>query len=66
MIEIHGIHFDVQWDKFEPHSSFFIPCLDTKEAKRIIKLAVARYKFKVRMKTTTKDKVRGIRVWRVE
>jgi len=36
MIEIHGINFDVQWDKFEPHSSFFIPCLDTKEAKRVI------------------------------
>ena len=37
MIEIHGINFDVQWDKFEPHSSFFIPCLDTKEAKRVIR-----------------------------
>ena len=66
MIEIHGINFDVQWDKFEPHSSFFIPCLDIKEAKRVIKLETTRHKFKVRMKTTTKDKVRGIRVWRVE
>ena len=66
MIELHGIHFDVEWDKFEPHSSFFIPCLDIKEAKRIIKLAVARHKFKVRMKTTTLDGIRGIRVWRVE
>jgi len=66
MIEIHGINFDVQWDKFEPHSSFFIPCLDTKESKRVIKLETTRHKFKVRMKTTTKDKVRGVRVWRVE
>ena len=66
MIEIHGINFDVQWDKFEPHSSFFIPCLDTKEAKRVIKLETTRHKFKVRMKTTKKDKVSGVRVWRVE
>tara|TARA_R100001143_G_C3337185_1_gene122472 strand:+ start:583 stop:783 length:201 start_codon:yes stop_codon:yes gene_type:complete len=66
MIEIHGINFDVQWDKFEPHSSFFIPCLDIKEAKRVIKLETTRHKFKVRMKTTTKDKVRGVRVWRVQ
>ena len=40
--------------------------LDTKEAKRVIKLETTRHKFKVRMKTTTKDKVRGVRVWRVE
>ena len=31
--QIHGILFNVQWDKFEPHSSFFIPCLDDKKAK---------------------------------
>jgi hypothetical protein len=66
MIELHGINFDIQWDKFEPHSSFFIPCLDVKEAKRIIKLEAAKRKYKVRTKITTVDKVRGVRVWRVQ
>tara|TARA_R100001377_G_scaffold10270_1_gene5189 strand:- start:392 stop:592 length:201 start_codon:yes stop_codon:yes gene_type:complete len=66
MIELHGIHFDIEWDKFEPHSSFFIPCLDIKEAKRVVTAEVKRRKVKVRIKTMTLDGVRGIRVWRVE
>jgi len=66
MIELHGIHFDIEWDKFEPHSSFFIPCLDIKEAKRVVAAEVKRRKVKVRIKTMTLDGVRGIRVWRVE
>ena len=66
MIQIHGITFDIEWDKFKPSSSFFIPCLNTKEAKRVLKIACKHKKFKVRMKVVVDNKIRGIRVWRLE
>ena len=66
MIQIHGITFDIEWGKFKPSSSFFIPCLNTKEAKRILKIACKHKKYKVRMKVVVENKIRGVRVWRLE
>ena len=66
MIQIHGITFDIEWDKFKPSSSFFIPCLNTKEAKRVLKIACKHRKCKVRMKVVVENKVRGVRVWRLQ
>jgi hypothetical protein len=66
MIQIHGIAFDIEWDKFKPSSSFFIPCLNTKEAKRVLNIACKHKKVKVRMKVVVENKIRGIRVWRLE
>ena len=66
MIRIHGIEFDVNWDKFIPSASFFIPCLNTKEAKRVLRIACKERKYKTRMKVVIENKVRGVRVWRLQ
>jgi hypothetical protein len=56
---------DIEWTKFKPYSSFFIPCLDVKEMKRQIKAECKRMKFKVLIKVVTENRIRGIRVWRL-
>ena len=66
MIQIHGILFDVQWDKFKPHSSFFIPCLNDKKAKKLLYAECRKQKVQVRIKTVTEDRIRGVRVWRLK
>tara|TARA_Y100000590_G_scaffold426150_1_gene534886 strand:+ start:324 stop:530 length:207 start_codon:yes stop_codon:yes gene_type:complete len=66
MIQIHGITFNIEWDKFKRSSSFFIPCLNSKEAKRVLRIACKHKKYKVRMKVVIENKVRGVRVWRLE
>jgi len=66
MMQIHGIQFEVLWDEFKLYSSFFIPCLDVKLARKIIRENCRRKKFKVRIKTVTENKLRGVRVWRLE
>ncbi len=66
MIRIHGIEFDIDWSKFKPSSSFFIPCLNIKEGKRVLRIACKERKYKVRIKTVVENKIRGLRVWRLE
>jgi len=56
---------DIEWTKFKPYSSFFIPCLDVKEMKRQVKAECKRMKFKVLIKVVTENRIRGIRVWRL-
>lgn len=56
---------EIEWNKFKPYSSFFIPCLDTKEIKRQIKAECKRLKFRVLIKIVTENRIRGIRVWRM-
>ena len=66
MIQIHGILFDIQWDKFELHSSFFIPCLNDKKAKKLLYAECRKQKMQVRIKTVTEDRIRGVRIWRLK
>jgi hypothetical protein len=66
MTQIHGIVFDVQWDKFGVHSSFFIPCLDDRKARKLLYVECRERKLQVRIKTVTEDRIRGVRVWRLK
>jgi len=66
MIKIHGIPFKINWGKFLPYSSFFIPCLDTKNATATVRKVCVKKKYKVRIKTVVENKIRGIRVWRLK
>jgi hypothetical protein len=56
---------EVDWSKFKPYSSFFIPCLDVKEMRQQVKLECKRMKFRVLIKVVTENRIRGIRVWRL-
>jgi hypothetical protein len=56
---------EIEWHKFKPYSSFFIPCLDVKDMKHQVKSECKRMKFKVLIKVVTENRIRGIRVWRL-
>lgn len=62
---IEGIGYDVNWGKFTRGSSFFIPVLDPKPAKRIIREETRRLGYKILMKVTIEEGIRGLRVWRI-
>jgi hypothetical protein len=64
-VKIHTIKYEVEWDKFKPYSSFFIPCLNWKYAKQIVLKESKKRKFLVVIRLSIEDGVRGIRVWRV-
>jgi hypothetical protein len=62
---IHTIDFQVDWDKFEVGSSFFIPCLNWKKAKKIIKAECNRHGVRAWVKLVIEEGVRGVRTWRM-
>jgi len=62
---IHGISFEVDWAKFKPGRTFFIPCLDTDEAKKAVAKVAKRLRYSVEMKAVIENGVKGLRVWRL-
>ena len=56
---------EIEWTKFKPYSSFFIPCLNVKEMRRQVKKECKRMRFNVLIKVVTENRIRGIRVWRL-
>jgi hypothetical protein len=56
---------EIEWTKFKPYASFFIPCLNVKDMKRQIKAECKRMRFKVLIKVVTENRIRGVRVWRL-
>jgi len=64
-MKVHGISFEIDWAKFKPGRTFFIPCLDLEEAKREVKLVAKRLRYSVEMKGVVENGVKGLRVWRL-
>lgn len=64
-MQIHTIKFNVEWDKFKPYSSFFIPVLNWRYAKKIIKEECNKRGILVVVRLAVENGIRGVRVWRV-
>jgi len=64
-MKIHGISFEIDWAKFKPGRTFFIPCLDLEEAKREVKLVAKRLRYSIEMKGVVENGIKGLRVWRL-
>jgi hypothetical protein len=64
-MRIQGIKFEVDWTKFKPGRTFFLPCLDINAAKTEVKTVCNRLKFKVEMRGVIENGIRGLRVWRI-
>lgn len=54
----------IQWDRFKPGSSFFIPCIDRREIERYVRKEAERIKVDVICKQVIENGVYGLRVWR--
>jgi hypothetical protein len=64
-MRVEGVTYEINWRKFRRGTSFFIPCLAPKDAKRLILEDTRRLKYKVITKIVIEEGIRGIRVWRV-
>lgn len=62
---IHTIEYDIDWDNFKPYSSFFIPALNWRYAKDLVREECAKRGLLVIVRLAIENDVRGIRVWRV-
>lgn len=56
----------IEWHKFVPGSSFFIPCVDRRGARAAILQEAKRIKVRVVCKNVVENGLYGLRVWRVD
>ena len=64
-MEVESVKYEINWLNFKVGSSFFIPCLNARKAKKKITDDIRRLRYKVVTKIVIEDGVRGVRVWRV-
>ena len=65
-MRVHGISFNVVWEKFGVGTSFFIPCLDPVEAEAQVKKTTKRLGFRIKTRVVIEENIKGLRVWRIK
>ena len=66
MLKILGLPIRIEWDKFLPGTSFFIPCLDRKAVEEFVMNESYRRRHRIICKQVVEKGVYGLRCWRVE
>ena len=61
---VEGVKYEINWRKFRPGTSIFIPCLDPAGARAHILAVTKRLRLKVLTKVVIQEGIRGLRVWR--
>ena len=61
---VEGINYDINWRKFRPGMSIFIPCLDVVRAKEQVIVVTKRLNIKILTKVVIHEGIRGLRIWR--
>lgn len=56
----------IEWNKFQPGTSFFVPCLDRKGVQNFILQEAKRLGLSVVSKQVIENKIYGVRTWRNE
>lgn len=64
-MKIETVSFQINWKKFRPGYSFFVPCIDHEAARATLAVVTKRLKIKTVSKVVIEDGVSGLRVWRV-
>lgn len=65
-MKIMGFPLLIEWDKFKPGTSFFVPCIDRRLTERFVRAEAERLKVNVVCKQVIEKGKYGLRVWRVE
>jgi hypothetical protein len=65
-MKVHDVNFEIDWSKFKPGRTFFIPCLDLESAKLAVVIVTKRLQYSVEMKGVIENGVKGLRVWRLK
>jgi hypothetical protein len=63
-MKIETVTYRINWEKFRPGYSFFVPCIDTKAAKNTVLSVARRLQMEVIVRTVVEDGIKGLRVWR--
>jgi hypothetical protein len=64
MLLLSNLSIHIEWEKFKPGTSFFIPCLNRKEVEGYIQKEAARLRIPVVCKAVVEKGKYGLRVWR--
>lgn len=64
-MKIETVAFQINWRKFRPGYSFFVPCIDHSAARASLAAVTKRLKINTVSKVVIEDGISGLRVWRV-
>ena len=64
-MKIEKVLYRIYWAKFRRGTSFFVPCINEREAKDQVNRVARRLKLNVVHKIVIEEGVKGLRVWRV-
>lgn len=65
-MRILNIPLLIEWEKFKPGTSFFVPCIDRRLTQRFVEEEAKRLKLNIVCKQVIEKGKYGLRVWRVE
>jgi hypothetical protein len=66
MLTILNLPLLIQWEKFKPGTSFFVPCIDRRLTQRFVETEATRLGIKVLCKQVVEKGKYGLRVWRLD
>ena len=62
---VETVQYRIDWEKFRPGYSFFVPCVDNVAAAKVIDEICYRLKMSVVAKVVVEEGIKGLRVWRL-
>lgn len=65
MLEIETVKYRINWAKFKPGYSFFVPCVNPANARKELERFAKLHRMELVVKLMLVDGVQGLRVWRV-
>jgi len=65
MLSVLGLPIEIQWSKFVPGTSMFIPCLNRVPVANFVTKKAKRLGFKLVVKFVVEQEIYGLRVWRI-
>ena len=64
-MKIETVTYRINWAKFRHGYSFFVPCINHREARAALKVVCRRLKIEVLTKVVIQEGIKGLRIWRV-
>jgi hypothetical protein len=66
MLKIMNLPLLIQWEKFKPGTSFFVPCIDRALTERFVTTEARRLQINIICKHVIEKGKYGVRVWRID
>lgn len=63
-MRVEKVDYRVDWLKFKPGQSIFIPCVNCAAVRKQIRELLTRRKIYIFAKIVVEDSVQGLRIWR--